>query len=316
MTHPGAALTPCTRPTLYFVGVTTGQSSIMKIFPRWREILGLEAAIVGYDAPLQAPAEIYRAVVRQIKTDPLARGALITTHKLDLLAATRDLFDDLDPYAELCAEISCIAKKEGRLEGYAKDPVTAKLAWEAMVEAGHWGRSGGEVLCLGGGGAALAISVCVAGFPDRADRPRRFVLIERDPARLAHLKAIHARLETDIAFEYMLNEEARQNDAFMSQLPPGSLVINATGMGKDRPGSPITAEAVFPRPGLVWELNYRGALDFLQQARRQAQARQLQIHDGWVYFLYGWSEIIAEVFQLTLTPALFESLAEAAAARR
>ena len=58
-----------------------------------------------------------------------------------------------------------------------------------------------------------------------------------------------------------------QNDALMSKLPEGSLVINATGMGKDRPGSPISEAGIFPKNGLVWELNYRGELDFLKQAQ-------------------------------------------------
>lgn len=31
-----------TAPTLYFIGVTTGQSSIMKVFPKWAEALGLK----------------------------------------------------------------------------------------------------------------------------------------------------------------------------------------------------------------------------------------------------------------------------------
>ena len=34
---------PAKRPTMYFVGVTTGQSSIMKMFPIWAKELGLDA---------------------------------------------------------------------------------------------------------------------------------------------------------------------------------------------------------------------------------------------------------------------------------
>jgi shikimate 5-dehydrogenase len=33
---------PATQPTLYFIGVTTGKSSIMKVFPAWAEYLGLK----------------------------------------------------------------------------------------------------------------------------------------------------------------------------------------------------------------------------------------------------------------------------------
>src|SRR5215216_6426506 len=85
-------------PTMYFIGVTTTQSSIMKVFPQWSNLLNLSAHIEGYDAPIHASAEIYRAIVRHIKQDPLSMGALVTTNKIDLLNASGDMFDFLDPY--------------------------------------------------------------------------------------------------------------------------------------------------------------------------------------------------------------------------
>jgi shikimate 5-dehydrogenase len=102
----------------------------------------------------------------------------------------------------------------------------------------------------------------------------------------------------------------------LAALPPGSMVINATGMGKDRPGSPISDNAIFPENGLVWELNYRGELDFWHQARRQAEKRQLTVEDGWVYFVHGWSQVVARVFHFEVTPELFVKLDEAARAFR
>ena len=89
-------------PTLYFIGVTTGKSSIMKVFPRWAEALGLDGArIEGMDFPPHADAQAYMAAVRHIQADELTLGALVTTHKIDLLDACRELFDELDPYARL-----------------------------------------------------------------------------------------------------------------------------------------------------------------------------------------------------------------------
>lgn len=316
MTTRANPLEPRTVPTLYFIGVTTTQSSIMKVFPSWSDILGLGAEIVGYDAPIHGPAEVYEAIVRHIKEDALSMGALVTTHKIDLLDVTREMFDYLDPYAELCGEISCISKRDGRLEGYAKDPITSGLAWQAFVERGHWGRTGAHVMCIGAGGSAVAISVYVSGLPDPAERPPRFVVVQRSLPRLEKLQAIHAKLNTDIEFEYILNEDPARNDEIMASLPPGSMVINATGMGKDRPGSPITDDGLFPQNGLAWELNYRGELDFMHQAERQAQSRNLTVEDGWVYFLHGWSQVIAEVFHLELTPELFAELDKAASVIR
>ncbi len=300
-------------PTLYFVGVTTTQSSIMQVFPKWSDILGLGAEIAGYDAPLHAPAEMYRAIVQHIKDDPLSMGALVTTHKIDLLAATRDLFDYLDPHAELCGEISCISKQNGRLCGHAKDPISSGLAWEVFVEPDHWQQTSGQVLCLGAGGAAVAISIYAA---NSATPPAKFIAVDIAQERLHELQAIHQKIATPLAFEYILSPSATQNDALMAQLPPGSLVINATGLGKDRRGSPITDNGIFPQNGLVWELNYRGALDFLHQAKKQAASQNLTLEDGWVYFLHGWTQVIAEVFHIELTPELFKKLDEAASSLR
>ena len=316
MTSALAPLPPCTAPTLYFIGVTTGSSSIMKVFPKWSDILGLGAHIRGYDAPLHAPADCYQRIVRHIKADPLAMGALVTTHKIDLLAAMRDQFEYLDPYAILCDEISCISKQDGRLEGHAKDPISSGPAWQSFVPPGYWLENNRQVLCLGAGGAATAISVYLAERPDRADRPRTFIAVDVNQARLDSLKAILGKLDTDIAFEFIYSQNASTNDALLAGLPPGSVVINATGMGKDRPGSPITDNAVFPQDGLVWELNYRGELNFLHQAHKQAEVRRLHVADGWVYFLHGWSQVIKQVFHLELTPELFATLDNAAASIR
>lgn len=309
-------LQPASVPTMYFVGVTTRQSSIMNVFPRWSELLGIGARIVGYDCPLHAPAEDYLAIVRHIKRDPLSMGALVTTHKIDLLHAARTEFEYLDPYARLCDEISSISRRGGQLRGHAKDPISSGLAWEAFVPSGHWGESGGHVLCLGAGGSAVAISVAAANRQDATDRPQKFITVDLAPERLDTLRTLHQQLDSDITFEYVLNDDPARNDALMAALPPGSLVINATGMGKDRPGSPLTNDAVWPQHGLVWELNYRGDLDFLHQAERHAARHQLTIEDGWVYFLHGWTQVIAEVFDVQLTPPLFVQLDEAASELR
>ena len=76
---------------MYFIGVTTGQSTITRLFPYWATILGLHARLIGVDLPLQAPMEQYREAVAQIKYDPLSMGALITTHKINLYNGPRKL---------------------------------------------------------------------------------------------------------------------------------------------------------------------------------------------------------------------------------
>jgi shikimate dehydrogenase len=298
---------------MYFIGVTTGQSSIMRLFPEWVAILGLgDAELMGVDLPLHADRDRYRQAVAQIKDDPLSLGALVTTHKVDLLEATRDLFDDLDRYAVLCREVSNIAKRDGRLLGFAKDPITAGRTLGEMLEPGYWDRTDAQVLCLGAGGTTAAIAAYLLARPDRGDRPRRFLAVNRSPRGLANLRSVVEQMDTDVDVEYVLNEDPRRNDALLEGLPPGSLVVNATGMGKDRPGSPLTDRATFPLRGIAWELNYRGELEFLRLARSQDVARDLQVHDGWRYFVHAWVEHVAEVFGLEITPELFTKLADAA----
>jgi shikimate 5-dehydrogenase len=301
---------------MYFIGVTTAKSSIMKVFPEWSNILNLGARIEGYDAPIHAPAENYRAIVRHIKEDPLSMGALVTTHKIDLLDATRDMFDYLDPHAQFCGEVSSISKLDGKLVGHAVDPISSGLAWEAFVEAGYWGRNGAQVLCLGAGGSAVAISVYLANRPNPVDRPRKFTVVNRSLGRLENLQRIQAGLKTDIEFDYIHNQDPVKNDAIMASLPARSMVINATGMGKDSPGSPITDNGLFPECGIAWELNYRGELDFLHQAKRQVESRGVRVEDGWTYFLHGWTQVVSKVFHLDLTPELFAELDRAATSIR
>ena len=287
------------RPTMYFIGVTTTELSIMRIFPEWARLLGLgEAELRGIDLPIHADPEDYRQVVHFIRHDPLSLGALVTTHKIDLYAANRDSFDWLDPYARMFGELSCISKREGRLAGLALDPVSAGLALERFVPRGFWREHGGEALILGAGGSAIAIGACLLRREAGADRPARLRVTNRSRPRLEAIRRILTALDPALPVEYHLAESPEDNDRVLRELPPRSLVVNATGLGKDRPGSPLSDEAVFPEEGLVWELNYRGELRFLQQARARQEERRLRLEDGWMYFIHGWSLAIAEVFHL------------------
>lgn len=306
-----------TKPTFYFIGVTTRQSSIVKLFPRWMELLGRpEVVLECVDHKIHDAPEAYRATVAQIKYDPLSLGALVTTHKMDIYAAAQDMFDFLDPYARLTQELSSISKRDGRLEGHAKDPITVGLSLQAILGPGYFGRTGGHVLCFGAGGSAIALLLHLIGRKDKADRPERMILVDLLPPRLEHARRLVEQLNTDIGVECVLNDDPRRNDALMATLPPGSLVVNATGLGKDLPGSPITDQGVFPCNGIVWEFNYRGELDFLHQALRQQSMRNLRVEDGWLYFLHGWSQVIAQVLHIDLSDELFAKLESAAAVLR
>ncbi len=293
-----------------FVGVTTARSAIMRVFPAWAEHLGLEGVVMaGHDLPIHGEPNVYRAVVEDIKADPLDVGGLVTTHKIDLFAACRDLFEFVDPYAELCGEVSCISKSGGALQAHAKDPISSGRSIDEFLPKGYWSETPANALLFGAGGSNLAITLHLLTVREPHDRPMRVVVVNRSPARLESMRRIHAQIDSGVPIEYVENADPHVNDQLVSKLPPRSLVINGTGMGKDIPGSPITTAAIFPERGLVWELNYRGELDFLHQAERQAAVQELTVEDGWRYFIHGWTCVIEEVFHVALDPATVDELA-------
>jgi shikimate 5-dehydrogenase len=308
-----------TQPTMYFIGVTTGKSSIMSVFPRWAEHLGLKDTVIhGIDCKWHDDRDIYRRAVEHIKHDPLSQGALVTTHKIDLLKACRDLFEELDPYAELMGEVSSISKRDGKLVGHAKDPITSGLSLEAFLPAGHWEHTGAEALVLGAGGSSIALTSYLMDERRGSNRPSRIIVTNRSPARLDEIRHIHQKLNSPVPVEYVHTPRPEDNDAIVDALKPRSLVANATGLGKDAPGSPITDAARFPERGFAWDFNYRGGLVFLDQSRAQERQQMLAVEDGWVYFIHGWTRVIAEVFHIDIPTngAVFDELSHIAADAR
>lgn len=296
-------LEKATQPTMYFIGVTTGKSSIMKVFPEWAKALKLENTVMkGIDIAIHEEPEVYKEVVDFIKNDELSAGALVTTHKIDLYNAAKDQFDYLDPYALKFGELSSISKKDGKLCGHAKDPISSGLALEEFVPADYWkNHRDAGVLIMGAGGSAISMCSYFMRKEFAGNYPSKIVIANRSQPRLDEIKRINADLDPGgIEFDYCLTPEAGQNDTVMNMMGEGSLIINATGLGKDRPGSPLTDRAVFPENALVWEINYRGDLGFLHQAEKQQSSRKLVVEDGWMYFIYGWTQVISEVFHIPI----------------
>ncbi|WP_353808095.1 shikimate dehydrogenase family protein [Agromyces sp. SYSU T00194] len=300
-----------------FVGVSTGSSSINAVFPLWAGILGLPTdRLVGHDLPMDATREDYRALVAAIRDDPHHRGALVTTHKMNVFAAASDMFDELDDFARSCREISSISKRGSRLVGQAKDPITVALALDDFLGRDHFSRTGGEVVILGAGGSGTALSWALAER-EPSERPSRITVTARSDDKLAELRGVHdLRGTPEGLIEYRRVDSLAESAALVAAAPRSSLVVNATGLGKDRPGSPLPDDAVFPEDAWVWEFNYRGTLEFMHQAAAQAPERGLHVVDGWRYFIHGWSQVVADVFDLELTPEIVDELAEAAGTTR
>ena len=294
--------TPAEKPTLYFIGVTTGKSSIMKVFPEWAKYLQLgDVDIRGIDFKVHDEPVKYREAVDFIKNDKNSLGALVTTHKMDLLTACRDQFEQLDEYADLMHEISSISKVNGMLAGHAKDPITSGLALEAFLPEKYWEKTGAEALILGAGGSGLALSWHLSKKEFGRNRPSKIVVTNRSAGRIEEMKEIHKKIGLDIPVEYhIVGSDATRNDELLSKLKPGSLVVNATGLGKDSEGSPFTNNCNYPENSIVWDFNYRGELVFIDQAKAQQKTKNLQIEDGWIYFIHGWTRVIAEVFHIEI----------------
>ncbi|MDD5016499.1 MAG: shikimate dehydrogenase [Eubacteriales bacterium] len=296
--------------TMYFIGVTTAQSSIMKVFPEWAKALGLKNTVLkGIDIAIHEHAMVYREAVDFIKNDPLSMGALVTTHKIDLFNAAQDIFDYLDPFAAAFGELSCISKLGGQLRGHAKDPITCGLAMETFIPENHWKNTGAEVFIMGAGGSAIAMGAYLMQRKFRGNYPSKIIIANRSEPRLNEIKRIFNMLDPGgIAFAYHLTPGPGQNNEVLKNIKPNSLIINATGLGKDRPGSPLTDDCEFPQNSLIWEIKYRGDLRFMHQALEQKKDKNLMVEDGWKYFVHGWTQVIAEVFHIDMSGRIFAEL--------
>ncbi len=275
---------------MYFLGVTTGASAIQRIFKPWCDAAGRQAELVGIDLPVGAPAVAYRQALQRIHNDPHAAGALVTTHKVAVIDHARDLFAGLSEESRRLGEVSCILKRDGQLFGDTLDPFCAAMALDRIVDA-----TTRDVLILGAGGAGTALALTLQNKPNC-----RVHATDPNPARLPKIAEFNAHTITG------------DNDTAVASMPPGSIIVNATGLGKDLPGCPVTPQVRWPKNAVAWELNYRGDLQFLELAKQAG----LQTADGWDYFVLGWTNIMSRVLDFKLTPELQDTLQRIAAAHR
>jgi shikimate dehydrogenase len=300
--------------TILFVGIRTGGSLIHRVFPGWMKLLGVEAELKGVDVQADAPDATYRAFVEALADDSETLGAVITSHKLAIHRVAREVLVAEDPYVDLLQEVNAIARRrDGALLACARDPLAVEAVLPSLL-AGH--RPPAEALCLGAGGAGAAVLVSLlftpAGdaFEPRPATPQRVVVTDLREDRLRTVRGMLDTLPEPAAAVQLL--PASENARELERLPPGALVVNATGLGKDEPGSPISAGTRFPRRAIVWDANYRGELSFLALARAQRAERALRVHDGWTYFLHGWAEALTPILGRQLDGELFERLADIA----
>ena len=306
-------------PTMYFIGVSTGQSSSKNIFPKWVKTLQISPArLIGIDLKIHDKPENYQKVIHFIKNDPMSLGALVTTHKMDLMKACQDEFDEIDPLAYELGEVSSVYKRGGKLFARATDPECGGMALENFLPPNYFSEFDSELLILGAGGSALALVWYFLQGPGKISAPNKIYVVNRSQGRLDHLVRLAEGWGSSSQIIPLIAHDSSVADQVINSINPGSLVVNATGLGKDAPGSPITDGAQFPDGGFVWDFNYRGDLLFLDQASLQKQKRSLTLVDGWDYFVIGWAQVIADIFDLEIPTKghLYELLSEQAKERR
>ena len=278
---------------MYFIGVSTAQSAVNRLFPRWIAAIDQPATqLIGLDLPINAPPRTYHTAIHRMLHDPTCLGALVTTHKLAIYREAANFFTSFDTDARLLGEVSCIVKRGSELTGLALDTITAGLALESVLTRAIEPVRAALIIGAGGAGVALAL------YLSRKHPEIHVTLTDTAADRTAHVAQVtpYRCVPTD------------SPDALLAALPSGSLIVNATGMGKDRPGCPTSPATRFPGDALAWDFNYRGDLQFLHHASAQGS----QAIDGWEYFLHGWSQIMAKVLGFELTAERFRAMSVAA----
>ena len=99
--------------------------------------------------------------------------------------------------------------------------------------------------------------------------------------------------QTDIQVEYIHNANPLKNDEILAGMAPSSIIIDATGMGKDTPGSPITDKGLFRSDSIAWEFDY-GESWISCTAEAQVITRNVRVEDGCVVFVHGWTQVVAQ----------------------
>jgi shikimate dehydrogenase len=305
----------------YFIGVTTGQSAMARILPLWAKNLDINLNLIGIDLPLDADPSRYRKAVLDLKEDTKAIGSVVTTHKLKTFEHASDLFTEFDALAELTREVCMIRKHGSHLAGLSTpDCLSITLSLKSMLGKNYWREHVSDVLCFGAGGIARAIALSLlCDFESLSPlttkhpfKPRKLHLVDIEQRQLQSIRSLLEPLRDNMDIQYVCQSKAEDNVQILAHLPKGSLIVNATGMGKDRPGSPLSDQASFPANSIIWDLNYRGERQFLKQARSQELEKSLQIHDGWLCFMHGWTQALQLALQQTFPPDQFRQLFEIA----
>ncbi len=288
---------------VYFLGVRTRGSASHRAFPAWMKAIGWSASLIGVDMPLHSDCPRYADFLARMKNDERCAGAQVTSHKIRVFECLADGFDFLDPDACSLGEVGAVAIAAGTLTGFSPDMMALAGELSRMLLAGGQRPRVREVVILGGGGAGRAVALASARFGG-AIIPK-ITITERDGEVKADLEARLVALLNTAGQVHAEVRDGAENDDVVRRAPAGSLIVNATGLGKDIAGSPISGDVTLPADSIAWDLNYRGDLRFLHQARAQG-GRGVQVFDGWDYFLRNWFACLSRLAGMAPAEDRFE----------
>lgn len=283
----------------YFLGVSTQNSAIISLFPAWCEVLGVCCSLRGVDLAIDSSPSSYTSLLEEMKKKSCV-GGLITTHKSNVFRYGETCFKQVSPVSEALHEVSVIYKRKNHSElfGDALDTVSIEPIINKLTETNSlWSKGDKNVVVFGGGGAGLALVYALCN--KAISQPINITIIENNQKRIVFLKKM---LNNSILFP--LNVEvlhSEQGEFSISHVGKKPLIVNATGMGKDLPGSPIKNFQNIPPESTIWDFNYRGELSFLKYASKYNIEKKLLIEDGWDYFLSGWVHVMCMVFNIEIS---------------
>ena len=294
---------------VYFLGISTSGSAARRAFPAWAKALDWSAELRTINIPQHSACEKYVQFVRRLREEESSAGAQVTSHKLRLYDCLSKELDSIDADADSLGEIGAIATFGGKMVGFSPDMPALACILPEIFDNSNWQHGSREVVILGAGGAgravALASAQCVASVVSRITLTELVDAVSAEAARRLKMLFRNQRsLKLTI-------RDVHENDELVHESGPGSLIVNATGMGKDVDGSPVTGDVLFPQGSIVWDLNYRGKLEFLNLARSQRKSQDLTVLDGWDYFVRNWFACLTRLAHIPQSDEQFRRFIEA-----
>lgn len=291
-----------TRNAFVFVGVTTSQSAVVSLFDQWCRILGCSWSLRLWDIPIDAPKRSYAELVSTLRSRENV-GALVTTHKARLFSSNCSDFDLVEPRSVALAEIGVVYKRSGLLCGGVSDIDSGAVVIKEILDDQRWRNSSRRAVILGGGGAGLAAAwnLAVRGVGGASS----VVIVESNNERREDIHSLVKAWPLNVSLS-VASPDNQFSDHIITDKESAALVINATGLGKDRSGSPIRSANVFPDNCIIWDFNYRGSLEFMALARTVSVEKDLRLYDGFSYFVSGWSTVMCKVARKPWSKQVFD----------